>query len=163
MPSMKGLAVGVGAVLIVGYLALKTGAARGLSDISAAVTQAVASPFAGLGTGLSTLAGGISDVFSPTVAPTIAPIFDWSGWKPFGNGNGRTEDRNNGNGLKNGLNGGGGGARTEDRNGGGLPPIIAASAPRRILPRGGYTINGRTPQTPGPTRPEDRRMVLIPL
>ncbi|GAI34027.1 unnamed protein product, partial [marine sediment metagenome] len=50
MPSMKGLAVGVGAIIIVGYLALKTGAARGLQDIAGAVTSAVASPFAGLGT-----------------------------------------------------------------------------------------------------------------
>jgi len=156
MPSMKGLAVGVGAVLIVGYLALKTGAARGLSDISQSVTQAVAAPFTGLGTGLSSLAGGVSALFSPTVAPTIAPIFDWSGWKPFGNGNGRTEDRDNGNGLKNGLNGGGGGARTEDRNGGKLIPILSGPAPNGVYkPSTSPSLPGYTP------RPEDRRSTGI--
>jgi len=160
MPSMKGLAVGVGAVLIVGYLALKTGAARGISDVAGAVTQAVASPFAGLGTGLSTLSAGISDVFSPTIAPTIAPKFDWSGWLPFGpsNGNGRTEDRN-GNGLGNGLNGGGGGARTEDRNGGALLPILSGPAPNGV-----YKPIAKLPTLPGFTpRTEDRRTALIPL
>ncbi|GAI41740.1 unnamed protein product, partial [marine sediment metagenome] len=123
MPSMKGLAVGVGAVLIVGYLALRTGAARGLSDIATSVTEAVASPFAGLGTGLSTLAGGLSDVFSPTIAPTIAPKFDWSGWLPFGPGNG------NGNG--NGVNGAGArtGYRQEDRNLNGNGPILTVHGP----------------------------------
>lgn len=149
MASLKGLAVGVGAVIVVGYLALKTGAAKGISDVAEAVTGAVASPFAGVGKGLSTLATGISDVFSPTIAPRIAPTFDWSGWQPFGNGP-RQEDRN-GNGLKNGLNGGGGGARTEDRNGGQLIPILSGPAPNGVFkPK-------REPIAPGYTpRPEDR-------
>jgi hypothetical protein len=149
MPSMKGLAVGVGAVLIVGYLALRTGAARGLSDIAESVTSAVASPFAGLGQGLSSLAGGVSDIFSPTIAPTIAPKFDWSGWLPFGPGNG------NGNG--NGTNGAGArtGYRQEDRNLNGNGPIL--SGPDPTLPKFVKPTEPSLPgYTPGPTRPEDR-------
>jgi len=145
MPSMKGLAVGVGAIIVVGYLALKTGAARGLQDIAGAVTSAVASPFAGLGTGLSTLAGGVSDIFSPTIAPTIAPKFDWSGWLPFG--------PSNGNGNGNGVNGGG--ARQEDRkNGNGNGPIL--SGPDPTQPK--FVPKPPAPSLPGYTepRPEDR-------
>ncbi len=149
MPDMKGLAVGVGAVLIVGYLALRTGAARGLSDIAGAVTEAVASPFAGLGSGLSTLSTGISDLFSPTVSPTIAPIFDWSGWKPFGNG---TRNGNgNGNGLGNGLNGGGGGARGEDRQNGNGITVHGPDPTYKFEPDRPKILPGFTPK-----RPEDR-------
>lgn len=134
MPSMKGLAVGVGAVLIVGYLALKTGAAKGISDVAGAVTSAVASPFAGLGTGLSSLAGGVSDIFSPTIAPTIAPKFDWSGWKPFGPGPEQP-------------------ARLEDRNGNGngIPTI-------KVSDTGNGKVNGNGIVNGNGSRPEDRQL-----
>jgi len=158
MASLKGLAVGVGAVIVVGYLALKTGAAKGISDVAEAVTGAVAAPFAGIGTGLSSLATGVSDVFSPTIAPTIAPKFDWSGWLPFGpsNGNGPRQEDRNGNGLTNGLNGGGGGARTEDRNGGTLIPILSGPAPNGVFkPKTEPIAPGYTP------RPEDRPGLIM--
>ena len=153
MPDMKGLAVGVGAILIVGYLALKTGAARGLSDVAEAVTSAVASPFAGLGEGLSSLAGGVSDIFSPTIAPTIAPKFDWSGWLPFGPGNGNGTGNGNGNG--NGSNGGGArtGYRQEDRNLNGNGAVYGPDPTYKFEPERPKIAPG---YTPGPTRPEDR-------
>jgi len=149
MASLKGLAVGVGAVIIVGYLALKTGAARGISDVAESVTSAVAAPFAGIGKGLSTLAIGVSDVFSPTIAPTIAPKFDWSGWMPFGNGAetpARQEDRNgNGNGIP-----------TIKISNGGNGPILSGPAPNGVFKP------PTTPQLPGYTpRPEDRRPIML--
>jgi len=112
---LKGLAIGVGAVILAGYIAQRTKAAEGLKGMAAGITQAIGAPFTGLGQGLSALAGGISDVFSPTIAPTIAPVFDWSGWLPFGNGNGRPEDRNNGNGAGKGFGGNGAGARVSTK------------------------------------------------
>lgn len=142
MPSLKGLAMGLGAVIVVGYLALRTGAARGIRELATGVTEAVASPFAGLGTGLTTLAAGVSDIFSPTIAPTIAPKFDWSKWLPFGPGNG------NGNGIPTN----GGGARTEDRKNGNGIVTVHGPDPTYV-----FKPTPPTPTLPGYTpRPEDR-------
>ncbi|GAH70099.1 unnamed protein product [marine sediment metagenome] len=104
MASLKGLALGLTAIIAVGYIATKTGAAKGISGVAQAVTQTFMAPFKGIGEGLSTMGVGISKVLSPRVEPTFAPKFDWSEWMPFGppskNGNGvRAEDRNNGNGI----------------------------------------------------------------
>ena len=135
MPSLKGLAVGVGAVIVVGYIALRTKAGEGLLQMATGVTKAVASPFAGLGEGLGILGTGISAALSPTIAPTIAPKFDWSQWLPFGNG------AINGNGNGNGV-------RQEDRNGNGNGNGLIA-----VVMTGGTTPRTTRPGGTEPTLP----------
>jgi len=131
MPSLKGLAVGVGAVIAVGYLALRTKAGTGLSSLATGIVQTISAPLVGVGGGLKILGEGVSAFLSPTIAPTIAPKFDWSGWNPFPSttSNGTT----NGNGTdpttpmsqisK---------TRTEDRPAGVRPPGYPKTTP--ILP-----------------------------
>jgi len=144
MASLKGLALGVGAIIAVGIIATRTGAAKGISDIAKSVTQTFASPLVGIGGGLKTLGTGVSAFLSPTIAPTIKPIFDWSGWLPFGNGNGA-------------VNGTGNGVRDEDRNGNGNGLM------KVILPDPTYKYTAPTsPTLPGyAPRPEDRTNGLI--
>jgi len=135
MASLKGLALGLTAIIAVGYIATRTKAAAGISGLASAVTRAVAAPFAGLGEGFETLGAGFSTLMSPTMAPTFAPVFDWSQWKPFGNGNGA-------------INGNGNGVRDEDRNGNGNGLITVSDKPPRTWepykPRNEDRNNGST-------------------
>jgi len=94
MVSLKSAAVGIGAIIAVGYLAIKTQAGKGLSELATGIVQSISSPFVAVGGGLKVMSEGISAMLSPRIAPTIAPTFTWKGWDPFGK---REEDRNNGN------------------------------------------------------------------
>lgn len=103
MPSLKGLALGAGVLIVLGFVALRTKAGEGLSSLASGITRTISAPLVGVGGGLKILGEGVSTFLSPTISPTIRPILDLSGFKIPGFG---TQEPTSG-------------AREEDRNGSG--------------------------------------------
>lgn len=127
MGFLTSLAIGVGAIILVGWLSKVTKAGAGLGELAGGVRSIVEQPLTGLG-------AGISAALSPRIAPELAPVFapEWApvGFEWFGDiqkwlfPSLRDEDRGTQNGgiVPPPSNGGGAGARpgltplrTEDR------------------------------------------------
>jgi len=115
MGFLTSLAIGIGAIIIVGWLSKATKAGLGLGELAGGIRGIIEQPLMGFGT-------GISAALSPRIAPELAPVFapEWApvGFEWFGDVSRwlfpslRTEDRNNGNGgIIPPSNGGGAGAR----------------------------------------------------
>ena len=76
MVSLVSLAIGVGAIIIVGWLSKATRAGLGLGELAGGIRGIIEQPLMGFGK-------GISAALSPRIAPELAPVFAPE-WAPVG-------------------------------------------------------------------------------
>ena len=126
MVSLVSLAIGVGAIIVVGWLSKYTKAGLGLGELAGGIRGIIEQPLTGFGAGISAaLSPRIAPEFAPRLAPELVwpevwPFAPWGQFQPQADvetGNGAPPPANGGAGARNGIwpAGYGNGARQEDR------------------------------------------------